>query len=93
MSSITAAPWTVAMARISGATAVITLTSDAIIHGFEQSPFLQFCPALLGLQGVRYDEPFACAPFSVSSSFLALPPPQPLSVGLSQIQSLRPAIR
>ena len=51
------------------------------------------CPALLGLQGVRYDEPFACVSFSVSSSFLALPPPQLLSVGPSLIRSLRPAIR
>ena len=31
--------------------------------------------------------------FSVSSSFLALPPPQLLSVGPYQIRSLRPAIR
>jgi hypothetical protein len=35
--------------------------------------------ALRGLHGVRYDQPFACAFLSVSSSFLALPPPRPLA--------------
>jgi hypothetical protein len=43
--------------------------------------------------GERYDQPLACASFSVSSSFLVLPPPRPLSVALFQIRSSRLGMR
>ena len=49
-----------------------------------------FCAALE--YRACYDEPSACTFFSVSSSFLALPPLRRLSVGLFQIQNSRPVI-